>query len=594
MPIDYSRAKRAIDYNFSQMGTFRENRYKFVKQYVGANYSKNGSSEKIPVNYMMLATCIYVQRLVSANPQAFVSNNIQSLKPQAINLGLACNQLIKEINYKRTMQLVVLDAIFGMGIVKKGLTSKSKVEFNGFTHDVGQCYIDHVDLDDFVFDMSAKKIDQCGFMGNKYRRPYDLVLNSGLYDPELIKKCVRQKNNQYRKNSAAGGDEEIEGISRGGDTYNAETYLDYIDLIDIWFPYEGKFVTMPYSYEQTDWTTPLREVDFEGPENGPYNILGFHDVPGQLLPLPPAAAWLELNVMANKIFRKLGRQSDRAKTILAVMKGGEKDGKNITDASDGDVIGASNPDKCREYKFGGVDNVGLAFFLQVKQLFSYHAGNLDSLGGLGAISETVGQDKLMNESSSVTINGMQSRVYDFSKIDVSDIAWYIWYDPFVEIPFTKPVKGTDITIPYIFTEEDKEGDFLDYNFSIVPYSMQEDTPSTKEMKLRGIMANHITPITPMMQQQGVMLNCSEYIEFVGRLSNMPELQSMFIYAEPNAAQNAKPIGTPASKTSHRTYERINRPGSTIGGQANAMTAALSGMDSGQQNSQAASIMGSVA
>lgn len=594
MPIDYKRLKTSVDYNFSQMSTYRENRYKNVKQYVGGNYSKNGSSQKLPVNYMMLAVCIYVQRLVSSNPKAFVSSIPQSLKPAAFNLGLACNQVIEEIDFKRTMQLVVLDALFGMGIIKKGITLKSKFDFNGFKHDIGQCYCDHVDMDDYVFDMSAKKFEHCSLMGNKYRRPYDLVLNSGLYDPELIKRCKRQKNSAYRKNSQSGGDYEIEGISRDGDSYNEETYLDYIDLIDLWLPYEGKFVTLPYAYDQNNWDAPLREVDFEGPENGPYDILGFHDVPGQILPLPPAAAWYELNELGNKLFRKLSRQAERAKTILAVMKGGEKDGKNIVDASDGDVIGAANPEKCKEYKFGGVDNVGLAFFLQVKQLFSYHAGNLDSLGGLGAISETVGQDKLMSESSSVTINGMQSRVYDFSKRALKDFAWYLWYDPFVEIPFTKPVKGTSISIPYVFTEEDKEGDFLDYNFNIVPYSMQEETPVTKEIKLRGIMQNHIGPITPHMQQQGIMLNCAEYIEFVGRLSNMPELQNMFIYAEPVQQQGSEPIGTPASKTSHRVYERINRPGATIAGQTSAAIAALSGMDKNQQNSQAASVMESVA
>lgn len=594
MAINFKRLKTSVDYNFSQMSTYRENRYKSVKQYVGANYSKNGSILKMPVNLMMLATCIFAQRLVSSNPKAFITNNNKSLRPQAVNLGLACNQVIEEINYKRTMQLVVLDALFGMGIVKKGMTSKSQIEFNGFTHDIGQCYIDHIDLDDFVIDMSSKMIDQCSFMGNKYRRPYDLILNSGLYDPEIIKKIKREKSIKYRKSSESGGDEEIEGISRCDGTYDEETYLDYIDLIDLWLPYEGKFITMPYSPEGSNWDVPLREIDYEGPENGPYNILGFHDVPGQLLPLPPASNWIELNEIANKLFRKLGRQADRAKTILGVMKGAEKDGKGILNANDGEAIGVTSPDKCREFKFGGVDNVGLAFFLQVKQLFSYHAGNLDSLGGLGAMSETVGQDKLMSESSSATIKGMQARVYDFSKQDIKDIAWYLWYDPFVQIPFTKPVKGTDIEIPYIFTEEDKEGDFLDLNFSIVPYSMQEDTPATKIAKLQSIMQNHVLPLTPQMQQQGVMLNVTDYIEFIGRLSNMPELQGMFIYAEPNPSQNEQPIGNPGSKFSHRINERINRPGATLGGQANAAIAALSGMNSGQQTSQAASMMESVA
>ena len=593
--INLKRLKYAVDMSFSKLSTFRKHRYSFIQQYVGYHYSKKGSRERVPVNMMAQAVIIYVKKLISNNPQVLVTNFNQSLKSQCTNLGLACNEVIKQIDYKRTLQLVVLDALFGFGIVKKGLSLKSQVEFNGFLHDIGQMYIDQVSIDDFVFDMSAKRWDQCYYMGNKYSVPFDYAIESGMYNEEILINAHRKQNDEYRKGFQTGGDPEAAGISREGGHPNDEEAIDYLDLIDLWLPYEGKFLTFPYEVNQGDWKEPAREMDFAGPETGPYGILSFHDVPDQILPLPPASLWMDLQELGNKLFRKLSRQAERSKTILAVAKGAGKDGEKIVDAEDGEAIGVSHPDKCQEYHFGGVDNVGLAFYLQVKNLFSYYAGNLDSLGGLGAMTDTVGQDKLINEGSNETVNLMSERCYDFTKKDVNDIAWYLWYDPMVEIPFVKPISGTGVNIPYVFTEDDKDGSFLNYNFSVVPYSMQEDSPSTKLQKMGAIFQQFVAPMMPIMQQQGVMLNVQEFFSIISKYSNLPEFENALIFAEGNPNQSAQPIGNPGSKFSHTVNERVNRPGATVPGQDQAMmTALLSGMDSGQQVSQGASTMRSVA
>lgn len=54
----------------------------------------------------------------------------------------------------------------------------------------------------------------------------------------------------------------------------------------------------------------------------------------------------------------------------------------IISSNDGETLRLDNPDRAREYRFGGIDQPSLAFLLQVKDLFVYLGGNLDSLGGL--------------------------------------------------------------------------------------------------------------------------------------------------------------------------------------------------------------------
>lgn len=111
--------------------------------------------------------------------------------------------------------------------------------------------------------------------------------------------------------------------------------------------------------------------------------------------------------MANRVFRKLGRQSDRQKTVTLVQAGQEDDGRRLVESSDGDVIRTDRPEGTREARFGGVDQPTLAFLVQLKDLFVYMGGNLDALGGLGKLSETVGQEQLIAKSASARIADMQ-------------------------------------------------------------------------------------------------------------------------------------------------------------------------------------------
>lgn len=54
---------------------------------------------------------------------------------------------------------------------------------------------------------------------------------------------------------------------------------------------------------------PIRIVDWEGPESGPFCILGFSEVPDQTMPLAPAATWYDLHNMINVLYRKMRRQA---------------------------------------------------------------------------------------------------------------------------------------------------------------------------------------------------------------------------------------------------------------------------------------------
>jgi hypothetical protein len=319
-------------------------------------------------------------------------------------------------------------------------------------------------------------------------------------------------------------------------------------------------------------------------------MLGYTDVPGNLLPLPPVALWYDLHDLANILYRKLGRQADAKKTVAAFPGGNDESVNRLKNANDGDGVHYSGQ-KPESITVGGIDAPTLAFFIQNKDLFSYLAGNLDTMGGLAAASETVGQDKILEQAAGARLNHMRGQTIKFAKGIFESLFWYEWTDPVRERTVEKPVSGTDISVKSVWSEETREGNFLDYNFDIDVFSMQDDTPSTKLQKIGQALDRFVFPVLDVLREQGGQIDFKVLLALVGKLANVPELQDIVTFG-------ALPEGTPvqSGEASHptkkpndttRNYVRTSRSGATRSGKDAALTQLLLGGN--PQQSEVASI-----
>jgi hypothetical protein len=581
------KLRGAMDWSRRKLLPFRRNRLNAIREYVGAHYSDHGSKDKVPVNLLEMAVNIYTRQLAAHTPRVMCSTKVKKLRSECMTFELAINQLLDEIKFKKTISKAVLNAFFGMGIVKKGMTFGEQIEMNGFTHDIGQPFADNVDLDDWVHDMTGKQWDQLSYMGNRYRLPYELVMDSNDF---INKDHLKPTSKSGNASQNASGDDRAQNITSEYDL-GPEEYMEFVELWDIWLPYENRIITMPF--EGGGQSDPaIRAVDYDGPENGPYSILAFTEVPSNLMPLSPVALLMDMHDLSNRIFRKLGRQAERQKTVLGVAGGAMDDGERIRDADDGQIIRMDHPGKSQEFNFGGVDQVNLAFFLQLRDLFSYFGGNLDSIGGLGAQSQTVGQDKMLSEAASQKVSDMQDKTYDFSKEIVRDLGWYLWHDPMIDMPLIKRVPGISIDIPVRFSAEEREGDFYDHNIQIALHSMQDQTPSEKMRTITEIFNNFVAPYIEQLDSQGMGVDFEGLFKLFAKYTNTPELDDLFTFVtDPERSINtpSEAVGKKPQNTT-RTNIRVNRPGTTRQGKDQAiMQSLLTGMGKGQQPGQGASM-----
>ena len=264
---------------------------------------------------------------------------------------------------------------------------------------------------------------------------------------------------------------------------------------------------------------------------GPYHILSLGEMSGTVMPVPPITNLIDMNDAINKSFRKLIRQLERQKTITVVSGGADEDGNRIMHADDGDIVRVDRPEATKEMRFGGPDQIATAFTVQMREMFSYLAGNLDAMAGLSQTAGTLGQEELIKASSSEKILDMQARMLTFTKKVLQDMSSWIFYDPVREFSVDIPLGESGMSVPSKFRpKERKESEFLELELDIAPVSMQDSSPSQRLQTITNTVSNYLLPLAPAMQQQGVMFDAVAFTRQVSELTNTPELMELIVPA----------------------------------------------------------------
>lgn len=569
-PLDDTDAQELMesitDHNVKFNG-FRQQRLDVLKQVVGAHYSEHGSRRRVPVSFIELALFIHQRQLISGTPQVLITTPHRELKRTAKLMELSVNKQAKAMRLKSTIEMWAMEALICLGVVKHGLAQTGAVEIDGVMHAVGQPYVDVVDLDNYVHDLNAHHIMECDFIADKTRLPYDEVMQSGLY-----RKSVRDKlqPTEYHTVSETGV-ERSEILSRGPTGGTGGDYRKYVDLWNVYLPREGLTIVLPVDGP----TRTLGVMEWEGPVMGPYVYLAFAPVPSNTMPLPPVASWYDLHMLANSLFRKLGRQAKRQKINYLSRGGQTEDAENLRDAKDGQIVGVNDPGSLVPARYPGADQGNFAFFTQLARWFSYFAGNIDVMGGLGPQAETLGQEQMLGMNSSQRLRAMREILTDSTEDVMTALTWYKWTDPLDEVSVTQRVPGTDIEIPVRFSPEDKLGEFINYNLNIEPYSMHRKTPEERLKTLEYVLDQFVYPAAENIRAQGGQIDYEVIMEKVARYTHMDDFKEIvrFLGMEDEIGVIGQKPGSKPTETT-RNYTRTNKSGTTRAGQDGVLSQQL--------------------
>jgi hypothetical protein len=537
-----------------EMEEFRKQNKERQALYSGHGYGTNEEEVDTPLNVYNLALRIYQRRLISGDPRVNIRSRSPEARTEAYELSLACEQLFREINLKDSLKEVVHQGLESVGIVKIAVTTKGMNESVGFLHDAEQPFCDPVVLENFAYDTNAKRWEEIDWCGDRYRIPLDDLLNNPMWDQEVVGTLDTKES---RQDEDLRQSPEEESVQRMGvrDSVFRDDLRQYVTVWDVWLPREGLLITIPDGKGQ-----PLRIVKWEGPENGPYHLLCFDPIPGNIMPVSPGGHLESLAKLLNRAIRKLGDQLDRQKSFTAITPDAVNRGedKAVQDVLDGGVLQMADPKNSAEMRVGGIDQQSYAFTQGLISLYSWLAGNIDAIGGLASNADTAAQQEMELAGANSLIDELADRFTGFLQRVTTDLAWYEYSNPKKTRRLVKRLEGTDWEIPVQWGPERRTRDFFLFEFEVDVFSIHNRTPA---QRLRMIMdlvprAMQIAQAKMLFAQVGDELDTEAMWRLITRYTGLTELSELIrASGEP---VTAKPMDRMPSANTGMPHEYIRR------------------------------------
>jgi hypothetical protein len=379
--------------------------------------------------------------------------------------------------------------------------------------EVGKPFMDAVLLDDFVWDMQAVRVDQADFTGHRVMRRMEYLIDNPLYDQKVVQSLAQ------RGMSSSSTDEDD-----GQDRRDDDALYRRVDIWQIYLPQSGLIVWLSDEEKQK----ALRWAPWNGPEKGPYRYLWFDKVPGKIMPNSRAAQLLDSHDFVNRIYRDIYTQTRREKEVWAYDGGHEDSAERLRKASHGEFIRADMTALQRVH-VGGTNPQKLGVAIHGRQMFDELSANIRSLGGVGPIADTLGQERIAQSSASRMVKDMQGSVVDFTQELFQDISWYLWTETLRPTRVRRPVTEFD-SVDDVWPPEILEGDFIEHEIDIEPDSL---TYKTSEEQFRALLEIVQTLVIPGMQlpsSRPPVLRLDKLLDMAARRRNIPELTEVVEYA----------------------------------------------------------------
>ena len=556
----YEKLFTAIETSYRKMTPFRALNQTLVEEYTGPTYGHSSKRDK-HLNKLHQAVDAYTMLLAANRPKVLINTHEPKLRGFARQFQLAVNNLITEIGLEITIRRWILDAFFTVGIVKVHLADAGLVEIETDRWmDPGTPFASNVSLDNFLMDMSATKFSETKYLGDMYRIPFtDLEEGgkNGTYYPKALKDVTPTSKQGDMS------EERLEAISKGWET-DEDEFEPMVDLADVWVPREGvihTFVVKNRGLGQLGGD-PIATIEWAGPELGPYHLLGFNDVPDNIMPIGPASQLVALDRTINSIMNKEARRAKASKKNIVYTPAGQEDAARLLRSQDLEMIRVDDTSAINTIEQGGVNRESQAFLQSLFEMFDQQAGNLTSLLGLGAQADTASQERMIHDAGSRKGSQMQYRVLDATRRLIRDLDFLLWEDSFKVLTAQDSIEGApDLVHDATWTPDDREGNFLDYNLDINIYSMAYQSPSQRAQGLTQLLTQVYLPAQEMLAQQGGTVDFQQLTKMYAELMDLPRLNEIVRFGEEIPIKEAKsgldPGGPMRPANTERTHIRKN-------------------------------------
>jgi len=464
-----------------------------------AGYFDKGYARWHLINLMNRGVSTVVSYLCEGNPKLLIEPLAPKLKPFAYSCQLILNFLIEKNNFADDVFIPGGTAsMFGAGIARTFYEYDRVISKKDEKIKIGTPKVAIIDPADYIGDSSAKHRSDFAMEGDTYRLPtkYAKDLFARKVNGKQIADYIIADSNLCTKYSAA------EIAAKNSFDFNRLALEEYTTFMDIYLRDSKTIVTiMPIGKK----AKILKEMDWKGPGEGPYDYLGYKYLPGIPVPLPPAWDWYDLDVTMNLMAKTAREQAESQKNIIITDPAGKELGKQTIKAKNMDVITGKNIESIKTLSIGGVNPENYSWLNWAEGEFTKSRTTPDVMRGAGAQAKTLGQEQLIFQNASRIVNNFYTRFQGWMTSILKKWAWAVIESPstYVEVLDTLKLPGVGAyEYPVVFSKADKVADFYDFVLKIVPYSTQRTSPDMMYQRLFQFMSQWILPTMQLRAQQG--------------------------------------------------------------------------------------------
>lgn len=503
------KVQQVVKRGFERMQVYRRARAMFVKEFVGQYYSEHyGMTGDRPINLIFSAIRAMVPAIVSKNPVNEVSTAHLQFKEYAEMQSMGLDTIQRRLKLKATLRAWVVSAMFSMGIIKTGIAAAGNcVLIDNQLIDPGEIYVSLVDLDDFVIDPLCKSLAESSFFGDRTSVPRQFLLDYDLYDHDLVKKLPSSTMTRGGEKATAELSRQFQGA------FDMKDLQDMVNVVELWVPEANALVTIPDPREIT-FDKYIGVTDYYGPKRGPYTFLSFTPpVDSNPMPIAPVSLYFDLHRAANRTMVKTLDQSDSQRNIMLYKPSHADVAQDILDADNNEAVATDDPKAVQVVSFDGQAQSNVQMLQQLQVWFNYMSGNPDQISGANSDAETATQANILQGNAMISIEDARDILYDGTAEISENCAWYMRYDPLLNVTVARRKPGMEVEEVTI-TPEQVRGEPEDFIYKIRPKSMSRLDPTVRSKRLMEFLTNALPALTNtamMMMQLMIPFNLQKVI-----------------------------------------------------------------------------------
>jgi len=526
----------AVKQGFERVSRYRKLRAMLIRAYVGTLYaSEKGLTGDEPINLIFNAIRSTVPNLIQKHGANKIETEIIEYRDYAFLLSKALDVIDKRIKLKDILRYNVVDAMFGLGILKSGLARGGNIlNFGDMLIDEGQVFTDNVDLDDLTIDPTCTSFRKPAFVGDGTRVPRQILLDDDSFDHDAVIALPRSSHADARRRADALTKARISQVEM-------DELQDHVDVVELFVPGANTKIVMA-DPRQKIMNNYLSIKDFYGPSDGPYTFTALtQPVPGNPFPVAPVGIWYDLHNIANEMAVKIFEQAKRQKDLIVADPAYVDEAEDMRTASDGEIL-IGNPDGVKPVSIGG-QNPGNEVILQsLHGWFNYMANNPDQLAGISLGAKTATGQSILQSNASVILEDTRDMAEDAQAEINRKMGWYLHTDPLMDMLLAHRKPGGE-HIQLRLTPEQRRGDFLDFTFTTKRRSLVHIDPVIRSRRVIefgtkvipsiimsavsasqiGLPFNVQRALTDIAEEQGILEEVYDWLhdpEFMQRMALM--------------------------------------------------------------------------